>query len=248
VSVGGTLLLSREKQLYPYFQKRFTELGFANFEIAGEERDSLNSLINDMKPQLVLVGCEFFKCSTPYMMGKLLKNFPKLNSAVVSVFHKIPDDLAMWFIFNGVKSYINFFDGPDEFYRGLNMVKEGQNYISPGVLEQMNKRREIPEPAGNVTSRQMEIIRLVCNGFTGQEICNELAIAEDTLYVQKRKIYTYLNVRNENELIRVALLQKWISLEELSFFGREYRLSPLPEKSKNPVIKQIHKAKKSCYS
>jgi hypothetical protein len=56
VAAGGTLLLTREKQLYPYFRKRFTELGFTHFEVSGEERDSLNSLISAMKPRLVLVA------------------------------------------------------------------------------------------------------------------------------------------------------------------------------------------------
>jgi DNA-binding NarL/FixJ family response regulator len=227
---GGTLILSREKKLYPYFRKRFTELGFTNFEITGEERDSLNSVINDMKPRLVLAGSGFYECSTPYMMGKMIKTFPKLNIAAVSVFCKIPDDLAMWFIFNGVKSYINFFEGPDEFYNGLNKVREGKGYIAPGVIERMNMRREIPEPAGNISKRQMEIIRLLCNGFTGHEICDVLAIAEDTLSVQKRKMYTCLNVRNENELIRVALFHGWIKVEELRFYGGEYKLNPAPGK------------------
>jgi DNA-binding NarL/FixJ family response regulator len=239
VAAGGTLLLSREKQLYPYFQKRFTELGFAHFEVTGEDRDSLNSLINDMKPRLVLAGSGFYECSTPYMLGRLLKIFPKLNIAAVSIFCKIPDDLAMWFIFNGVKSYINYFEGPEEFYYGLNEVREGKGYISPGVMRRINMRREIPERAGNITRRQMEIIRLLCNGFTGQEICDVLSIAIDTLNVQKKKIYTALNVRNEKELIRVALYHEWITLEELHFFGRAYLLNPLPEKPKKSPIRRI---------
>jgi DNA-binding NarL/FixJ family response regulator len=237
---GGTLILSREKHLYPYLGKRLVELGFTNFEITGEERDSLNSIINDAKPRLVLVDSGFYECSTPYMMGQLLKTFPKLNIAAVSVFYKIPDDLAMWFIFNGVKSYINFLEGPDEFYGGLDKVREGKEYISPGVIERMNMRREMAEPARNITPRQIEIIRLLCNGFTGREICNVLAIADDTLSVQKRNIYTCLNVRNEKELIRVALLLKCISVEELRFFGGKYLLNPQPEK---PIKKPIRRAK-----
>jgi DNA-binding NarL/FixJ family response regulator len=173
------------------------------------------------------------------MVGRLLKIFPKLNIAAISVFCKIPDELAMWFIFNGAKSYVNFFEGLEEFYYGLNEVREGKEYIAPGVMERMNKRREMPEPAGNVTPRQMEIIRLLCNGFTGQEICDVLAIALDTLNVQKKKIYTTLNVRNEKELIRVALFHEWITLEELRFFGRAYTLNPLPEKCKKSAIRNF---------
>jgi DNA-binding NarL/FixJ family response regulator len=225
--LGGTLLLSREKMLYPYFRKRFAELGFDHFEISGEERDSLNTVINDLKPRLILVGSGYYECSTPYMMGRLLKTFPKLNIAAVSVFCKIPADLAMWFIINGVKSYVNLFEGTEEFYRGLNKVRDGQEYISPLVVERIEMRREVPEPAGNITGRHLEIIRLLCNGFTGTEICRVLAISEQTLYVHKRNIYTILNVRNENELIRAAMFHGWIKPEELRFFGGDYRLNPV---------------------
>jgi DNA-binding NarL/FixJ family response regulator len=223
VACGGTLLLSREKQVYPYLEKRCKELGFANFEITGEERDSLNSRINGMKPRLVLVGSGFYACSTPYMMRLLLKTFPKLTIAAVSVFTKIPDELAMWFIINGVKSYLNFFEGPDEFYGGLERVREGKDYIAPGVVKRMDMRGELAEPAGNITPRQREIIRLLCNGFTGQEICGVLTIAEDTLNVQKRKVYACWNVRNEKELIRAALFHGLITVEELRFYGGNTR-------------------------
>jgi DNA-binding CsgD family transcriptional regulator len=229
---GRTLVMSREKLLYPYFRKRLPELGFKDFELTGEERDSLNFLINDIKPRLVLAGSGFYKCCTPYMMGRLLKTFPGLNIAAVSVFCKIPDDFAMWFIYNGVKSYINFLEGPDEFYAGLEKVREGEEYVSPGVMERIYMRRELAAPAGNISPRQMEIIRLLCNGFTGAEICDVLAIAEDTLSVQKRYIYTCLNIRNEKELIRVALFHKWVTEEELLFFGGRYALNPRPEKQR----------------
>jgi DNA-binding NarL/FixJ family response regulator len=236
---GGTLIMSREKQLYPYFRKRLTELGFTNFELTAEERDSLNSIINDIKPRLVLVGSVFYECSTPFMMRQLLKIFPKLNIAALSVFCKIPNDLAAWFIYNGVKSYINFLEGPDEFFAGLEKVWAGEEYISPGVITRINMRRELADPAGNITPRQIEIIRLLCNGFTGDEICDVLAIAEDTLSVQKRNIYTCLNIRNEKELIRVALFFKWITVEELLFFGRKYVLNPRPEKRTIPKTWRI---------
>jgi DNA-binding NarL/FixJ family response regulator len=237
--VGGTLLLSRETALYSHFRKRFAELGFSNFDLTGEERDSLNFVINEKKPRLVIVGSGFYRCSTPYMMGQLLKTFPNLNIAAVSACCKIPADLAMWFIINGVKSYVSLFDGLDEFYRGLNRVREGKEYISPKVLERLEMRREMPEPAGNITPRHFEIIRCICNGFNGAEICAELHISEQTLYAHKRAIYTFLNVRNENELIRVALFHKWIDPEELCFYGRNYHLNPLPEKKQASVLRKV---------
>jgi DNA-binding NarL/FixJ family response regulator len=237
--IGGTLLLSRETALYAHFKKRFAELGFSNFDITGEDRDSLNSVITEKKPGLVIVGSGFYQCSTPYMMGRLLKLFPNLNIAAVSVFCKYPADLAMRFIVNGVKSYITIFEGLDEFYRGLGRVRDGKEYISPAVMERMELRREMPEPAGNITPRHLEIIRLICSGFNGVEICKELHISANTLNIQKWNIYSILNVRNERELIRAVSYLKLVDLDELLFFGRDYCLSPLPEKNQKSTFRRL---------
>jgi DNA-binding NarL/FixJ family response regulator len=235
---GVTLILSREKELYPYFLERLKDLGFSNLEVTGEERDSLNMVIGEMKPGLILVGSGFYQCSTPYMMGQLLKKFPYLNIAAVSVFYKIPDDLAMWFIINGVKSYINIFEGLDEFYKGLDRVRQGREYIAPGVMERIEMRKEMPERAGNVTPRHIELVRLLSNGFTGLEIADTLNISKRTIDRHKTDLYTRFNVRNENELIRVVQYLGYINPEELIFFGGRYTLNPKPRKRKKVSIRR----------
>jgi hypothetical protein len=94
---GGTLIVSKAIKLFPYYKKRLNDLGFMDVEAAGEEKDGLNMIINKMKPRLVLAGSGFYHAGTPYMAGRLLKRFPKLNIAAVSL-GEFPDSLAVWFI------------------------------------------------------------------------------------------------------------------------------------------------------
>ena len=223
--------MSRETSLYEHFRKRFRQLGFNDFDITPDDRDALVMRIAETKPALVLVSSGFYSCSTPYMMGRLLKVFPGLNIAALSVYHKIPDDLAMWFIFYGVRSYLNLFEGYEEFYTGLKKIKNGEEYISPGVLACIEKRKEKPEPAAVLTPRQMEITRLLSNGFSGEEIAEVLNISRRTVETHKRELYLALNVRNENELIRTALFFGFINTGELDFYGGRYQLNPKPEKT-----------------
>jgi hypothetical protein len=46
----GTLIVSRSLKLFPHIKQRFEELGFQNVEVTGEEKDSLNGLIREMRP------------------------------------------------------------------------------------------------------------------------------------------------------------------------------------------------------
>jgi DNA-binding NarL/FixJ family response regulator len=226
---GKTLIVSRAVNLYQYFRKQTEELGFDSVSITGVEKDGLSMLIRETNPQVVLIGCKFYQCCTPFMLADLHKQFPKLNIAVVSV-TDFPDDLAMYFIVNGAKSYVNFWEGLEEFRKGMEEIRDGHEYVSPEVQRRIDMRSSYPNPTGSLTDRQIEIIRLIGNGFTGLEIADTLHISERSVDSRKSEIYTALNVRNENEAVRVALYLGIVKQNELNFFGRDYELKPLPEK------------------
>jgi DNA-binding NarL/FixJ family response regulator len=213
---GGTLIVSRAVNLYQYFKKQAEAFGFDNVTITGVEKDGLSMLIRETNPQIVLMDCKFYQCCTPFMLADLHKQFLKLNIAVVSV-TDFPDDLAMYFIINGAKSYVNFFEWPEQFYRGLKEIRDGNKYVSPEVLRRIEVRSYDPIPTGILTDRQVEIVRLVANGFTGAEIADTLHISERSVDSRKSEIYTALNVRNENEVIRTAICLGIVKPEELHF-------------------------------
>jgi DNA-binding NarL/FixJ family response regulator len=162
------------------------------------------------------------------MMGELKKDFPKQNMAAVSL-EAYPADLAMYFILNGVASYDTAFDGFELFFEGLKKISKGREYISQSVQERINLRREYPMPAGNITLRHLDVIRLVCCGLTNTEIAETLHITRRTVYTHKTEIFRSLNVRNPVELVRVALKQKIITEDELFFFPKVLILSPVPD-------------------
>jgi len=203
--------------------------GFKNVHLTNQDKDSLHSIIRGFKPRLLLIASVFYYCCTPFMMKELLKIFPGLYIAALNI-QDFPDDLAMKFITNGVKSYVNMLDGMDEFRRGLEKVREGKTYISKGVQESLESRSEYPMPAGNITERHIEVIRLLCCGFEDNEIADTLHITRRTVTTHKTKIKTWLNVRNSKELIGVALNLGIIKQNELIFYPRNYVLNPLPDK------------------
>jgi hypothetical protein len=70
----------------------------------------------------------------------------------------------------------------------------------------------------------------LANGFRGNEIADVLHISARTVDTHKTDIFAALNVRNENEIIRVAIYLGIIDPQELNFFGRDYVLGPKPQK------------------
>jgi DNA-binding NarL/FixJ family response regulator len=220
------LVLSRDVCLHSHYKARLEAMGFKNVTVTSADGNELNKLINDLKPRLVLADCNFYYCATPYMMGLLLKRYPDLNITAVS-FGPYP---TYRFIDSGVSSCVCYLDGHEQFFQGLECVRDGKEFVSRSVQERIEARFEYPEMMGNLTGRHIEIVRLLCNGFKNKEIAKTLHISVFTVYNHKRKIYKKLNVRNENELIRVALYLGIIGNDELNFFGGDYDLIPQQEK------------------
>jgi DNA-binding NarL/FixJ family response regulator len=225
---GGTLLVSRATKLFPHIKRRLEELELPNVDITGEEKDSLNRVINEKKPRLVLIGSGFYKAGTPYMAGRLLKNFPKLNIAAINV-GDFPDDLATWFIWRGVKSYINLLDGIDEFHQGLREVWQGNVYIAPDVQRLMDDFPEWPKTPNDVTRRQMEVLILICNGFIAESIAGTLQVSRATVNWHLQELYNTLHVNNREQLVKTAFSLKLVTEKDLIFYDQEKISEPLPE-------------------
>jgi len=224
---GGTLMVSRCKKNHGYYKKRMEELGFSNVTVTASEKDALNSEIYDLKPDLLIMGARFYHGCTPFLMGELRRNFPKIKMASL-VIGEYPPELAMYFILNGINSYVTSFDGIPEWYEGLKEVSKGGEFISPEVIKRIDMRQEKPKPA-NITARHKEVIRLVCNGWKDLEIADTLHISRCTVARHKCDILTSLNVRSVLELVHVALTTGFITLEELCFRHSEIVLNPVPE-------------------
>jgi len=225
----GTLLVSRNIKWHTKYKKRLEELGFKDVTVTALERDALEMLIREIKPKILMMSASFYKCITPYKMGELKRKFPKINMAALSIEDYEPD-LAMYFILNGAKAYVGAYDGPEQWYKGLECVKSGKEFISPSVMERIEQRGELPEAVGLVTKKQKEVIRLICNGFEEKDIADNLHVSVRTVAAFKRDIYTSCNVRNSLELMRFALTEKYVSDREIYFSPRGLVLNPRPIK------------------
>jgi len=226
--IGKTLMVSRDVNNHIHIKKRIEQLGFPNVTVTALEKDGLNSLIYDLKPDLLMMGARFYQCCTPFMMKALKLNFPKIKMPALSV-GEYPPDLAMYFILNGINSYVTTFDGIEHWYKGLADVSKGREYVSPEILKRIKMRTYKPDPAGNISERHKQIILLVCNGFKDEEIAELLHISRRTVTTHKTEIFTSLNVRSPNELIRTALCLDYVMQDGMYFYPKDFTLNPLPD-------------------
>jgi DNA-binding NarL/FixJ family response regulator len=126
-----------------------------------------------------------------------------------------------------------------EFKRGIRKILRGEEFRSKKVQRRIDLRDKIPEAAYSFTDRQLEVLTLVCNGFTTDEAGEMLHISRRTVERIKTDLYAVFHVRNERELIRVAYYMDLFKKDELCFYGGRWVVAPLPEKTRKPKIRKI---------
>jgi DNA-binding NarL/FixJ family response regulator len=215
-------------KLQDMIKRRFEELGFANVTVTGEEKESLNRVINELKPRLVIVGSSFYEAATPYMMGRLLEDFPKLRIVAVSISH-YPDDVAAWFMWYGVKSYVSLLEGEEEFYKGLQEIRMGKEYVAPAVQRVLDESPEWKTPNANATKRQREVLLLLCNGFLTKEIGDYLHISRRTTEGHLKELYNTFCVHTKGALIKNAFYLGVVTRDDLCFYRKNKQPETLPK-------------------
>jgi DNA-binding NarL/FixJ family response regulator len=224
---GGTLLVSRAVNWFPHFKTRFEVLGFRDVHVTGKEKDALNAVINDVKPKNVLISSNFYDGATPFMVGELIKAFPKVRFSVLSSGY-FPDRRAVRFIFNGAKAYVNLADGIEEFHLGLKNIREGNDYVAPDVKKIIDNLPAFPETKSKADKRQLEILVLLCNGKKPAAIADSFHISKRTVDWHIGELCKVFHANSRNELIGIAFYLGVVTKDDLRFFGRGKEKPILP--------------------
>ena len=217
---GGTLILSRATNLHNFYKTHLEEIGFKNIFITDVDRDALYNVIFEFNPNILMIEACYYKCATPYMMSELLKVFPELNIVVVNLYD-YPEEQAKWFIISGVKSYISMIEGIEEFYIGLRNVRDGNNYVSPNVVNCLGDLEEMPEIKTKITERENQVLKLLCNGRKEEEIVNILHISINTVHRHRQSLYNLFHVENRIQLFWAALSAGKVRIDKSFYFANE---------------------------
>jgi DNA-binding NarL/FixJ family response regulator len=123
----GVVFISRAVLLHPDIKNFLECLGYRNVTVTANEKDGLYSLIRELSPRLVMMSANFHEAGTPYMLGKIVKMFPKIRTAAVAT-DNFPLTRAVSFRLRGVNAYINKWEGTAEFEKGLKQFRDGEDY------------------------------------------------------------------------------------------------------------------------
>ena len=166
-------------------------------------------LLKTKTPDIVLIDI-----SMPIMGGieaatKALELYPNLRLITLSSFGNEQYYYAM--IEAGVKGFVLKSSGITELLEAIEEVANGGSWFSNQLLKNVILSIVKNNNKGNATNlseRELEVIKLICEGCTNEQIATELNISGDTVKWHRSNIFTKTEVANAAALVMYAIRNK----------------------------------------
>lgn len=141
----------------------------------------------------------------------LAHDFPDVKVLAISMFNE--ESFVTEILNHGAKGYILKNTGRDELLKAIRTIFEGKSYFSKEVTETimkglMNQRKASTRNSSfipKLSRREKEVLKLIAQEFTTQEIADNLFISLKTVESHRSSLLSKLNARNSAGLVRIAM-------------------------------------------
>lgn len=180
-----------------------------NITILGkaENGKTIFKLMENTLPNIILLDI-----SMPEMDGievtKLLKQkYPFIKILIVSTHSNI--QMIAKLIRMGVDGYLLKNAEKRELLHAINTIQNGETYFCKEVEEKNDennsKIKSETQQITELSSREKEILILIAQEFTGNEIAEKTFISLNTVNTHRRNLISKLNVKNTAGLVKYAI-------------------------------------------
>ena len=191
-----------------------------DIEVVGEASDGheLLELVWKLKPQVVITDIAMPNLNGIEACRQIRARQPSVQIIVLSMYSNTAYVLRA--LRAGAQAYLLKDDDFTEVLRAVNAVSTGHRYLSPQVSEQvldallMHENKHPEEAEVVLTPREREIIQLVLEGNTSQQIAEKLSISIRTVEKHRANFKAKLGINSQADLVRFAIAQGIVVLQE----------------------------------
>lgn len=177
-----------------------------DFQVIGHADNGINledSFI-DEQPDVVLMDITM-PMRDGYETAKAIKKMYPDIKIIFLTMHKTEDTLAKAFN-SGCSGYVLKENAFEELAYAIRKVMRGDIYVSDVLTPMMLNGFLADERAGHdLSDRELEIMKLLAEGYSNREISELLLISIKTVEVHRANIMKKQNFKNITELVRYAV-------------------------------------------
>lgn len=185
--------------------------GISIFAEASNGQEFLDMIKNE-RPDIV-----FMDIQMPVMNGieatrQALDIYPTLKIVAISMFGD--EEYLVSMIEAGVKGFLLKTVEEYELKKAIELVADNKNYFSDELLPVLTNslvnrksKSDTPEPElkEELTKREIEVLNLICKGYTIKEVADQLFISQRTVDGHKANLFRKTGVDSSVKLVTFAI-------------------------------------------
>jgi two-component system response regulator NreC len=191
-----------------------------DIEVVGEAADGREAVekVEKLRPDVVLMDITMPQLNGLEATRHIKKQFPEIKVLGLTMYTN--EEYIFQLLQAGASGYLVKQSAPAELISAIQAVYRGDSFLSPAIsktiIEEYLKHTEKISQSDayeKLTDREREVLQLITEGYSNQEIAEMLYISVKTVGVHRVNLMTKLNLHNTAELIKYAFRKGIISLD-----------------------------------
>jgi two-component system response regulator NreC len=181
----------------------------SDFEVVGEAHSGSLAvqMTAELKPDIVLIDIAMPELNGIEATRQIKTRYPDINVLVLTMhrsdeyFFKALDAGASGYVLKGAET--------SELINALHAVARDEVFLYPSVARRLVEKYFEQTPAARtgiskLTPREQEVLQLLAEGYSNQEIAEKLVISPSTVHTHRTNLMEKLNLSKRFELVRYA--------------------------------------------
>jgi two-component system, NarL family, response regulator LiaR len=193
-----------------------------DFEIVGEAADGEEAvrLAGELKPDIVIMDIMMPVMNGVEATKQIRQLYPAVSVLVLSAFSDIRYIVDL--LEAGARGYLLKSSAGKELVKAIRAVRSGESVLDPEVtrklvkrLASLSKTTDERVAGGQLTARELEILKWAACGLSNKEISEKLFISLRTVKAHLTNIFNKLGCASRTDAIIKGLKQGYIDLEDM---------------------------------
>jgi NarL family two-component system response regulator LiaR len=186
---------------------------YEDLELVGEAKNGLEALnlCHKKKPDVILMDLMMPEMDGIAATRAILADYPDIKIIAMTSFEE--EQLVQGVLAAGAISYLIKNVTSDELAKAIREAASGRSTLSPEAARVLvQATRPTTQPAWDLTEREREVLNLVVQGHSNQQIAETLFISLATVKAHISSILAKLQLSSRAEAIAYAIKHKIVSL------------------------------------
>ncbi|GAA1803327.1 response regulator transcription factor [Nesterenkonia flava] len=178
-------------------------VGDPDLDVIGEapNPDAVVALAVELAPDVVLMDLQFGTEQTGADATRRIRALPAPPAVLVLTNYDTDSDI-LGAVEAGASGYLLKDAPPDELIAAIRAAAAGETALAPAIAGRLLARMRSPQPT--LSARETEVLRLVADGATNNDIAARLHISDATVKSHLVHIYTKLDVSSRTAAVATA--------------------------------------------